>query len=79
MQQVCHLLDIKQSLTPLYHPEANTVERKNRDVKPRLAILVKNKHISWPEHPPTIKVEMNTVKSEHTGYFLEYLNFCREL
>lgn len=31
MQQVCHVFKIEQSLTPYYHPEANPVERKNRD------------------------------------------------
>ncbi|GFW47991.1 retrovirus-related Pol polyprotein from transposon 412 [Trichonephila clavipes] len=41
MQQICYLLNIHQSLIPVYHPQANPVERKNRDLKPRLAILVK--------------------------------------
>ncbi|GFX17538.1 retrovirus-related Pol polyprotein from transposon 297 [Trichonephila clavipes] len=40
MQQICYLLNIHQSLIPVYHPQANPVERKNRDLKPRLAILV---------------------------------------
>ncbi|KAJ8968749.1 hypothetical protein NQ317_012697 [Molorchus minor] len=40
MQKVCYTLDIKESFTPLYHASANMVERKNRDLKPRLAILV---------------------------------------
>ncbi|GFW41656.1 transposon Tf2-11 polyprotein [Trichonephila clavipes] len=36
MQQICYLLNIHQSLIPVYHPQANPVERKNRDLKPRL-------------------------------------------
>ncbi|GFW77940.1 transposon Tf2-11 polyprotein [Trichonephila clavipes] len=44
MQQICSLLNIHQSLIPVYHPQANPVERKNRDLKPRLAILVQDKH-----------------------------------
>ncbi|GFX48773.1 transposon Tf2-8 polyprotein [Trichonephila clavipes] len=44
MQQICYLLNIHQSLIPVYHPQANPVERKNRDLKPRLAILVQDKH-----------------------------------
>ena len=31
---------VKPSLTPIYHPQANLVERKNRDFKPKLAMLV---------------------------------------
>ena len=34
MQQICFLLEIKVSLTPVYHPQANLVKRKNRDLKP---------------------------------------------
>ena len=44
MQQVCFPLKIKQSLTPVYHPQGNLVERKNRDHKPGLVMLVDNDH-----------------------------------
>ncbi|KAG8235542.1 hypothetical protein J437_LFUL013504 [Ladona fulva] len=37
MQKVAYCLGFKQSLTPVYHPEANPVERKNRDLKVQLA------------------------------------------
>ncbi|GFV86656.1 retrovirus-related Pol polyprotein from transposon 412 [Trichonephila clavipes] len=37
MQQICYLLNIHQSLIPVYHPQANPVERKNRDLKPPTA------------------------------------------
>ncbi|GFS57217.1 hypothetical protein TNCV_491261 [Trichonephila clavipes] len=40
MQQLCFVLDINQSLIPVYHPQANPVERKNRDLKPLLAMMV---------------------------------------
>ncbi|GFY25827.1 uncharacterized protein TNCV_1915771 [Trichonephila clavipes] len=49
MQQICYLLNIHQSLIPVYHPQANPVERKNRDLKPWLAILVQEKHDCWSE------------------------------
>ncbi|GFU39120.1 hypothetical protein TNCV_378321 [Trichonephila clavipes] len=42
MQQLCFVLDINQSLIPVYHPQANPVERKNRDLKPRLAMTSTN-------------------------------------
>lgn len=79
MQQVCHVLGVIQSLTPFYHPEANMVERKNRDLKPRLAMMVKDKHTTWPEHLSTIRFAMNTAKDENTGYSSAYLTFGREL
>ncbi|GFY12521.1 uncharacterized protein TNCV_2447121 [Trichonephila clavipes] len=34
IQQICYLLNIRQSLSPVYHPQANPVERKDRDPKP---------------------------------------------
>lgn len=34
MQKVVFCFNIQHTLTPVYHPEANPVERKNRDVKP---------------------------------------------
>ncbi|GBL97086.1 Retrovirus-related Pol polyprotein from transposon 412 [Araneus ventricosus] len=40
MQQLCYVLNINQSLIPVYHPQANPVERKNRDLKSRLAMMV---------------------------------------
>lgn len=49
MQQVAHCLDIHQTFIPLYHPESNPVERKNRDLKTQLAMLVENKHREWAE------------------------------
>ncbi|GFU65010.1 retrovirus-related Pol polyprotein from transposon 412 [Trichonephila clavipes] len=55
MQQLCFVLDINQSLIPVYHPQANPVERKNRDLKPRLAMMVGNNHTLWIEKLPAIR------------------------
>ncbi|GFV11927.1 transposon Tf2-8 polyprotein [Trichonephila clavipes] len=52
MQQICYHLNIHQSLIPVYHPQANPVARKNRDLKPRLAILIQDKHDCWSEKLP---------------------------
>ncbi|GBM17007.1 hypothetical protein AVEN_133283-1 [Araneus ventricosus] len=42
----CYILKIHKSFIPVYHSQANPVERKNRDLKPRLAILVEDQHDS---------------------------------
>ncbi|GBM62381.1 Transposon Tf2-9 polyprotein [Araneus ventricosus] len=79
MQQLCYVLNINQSLIPVYHPQANPVERKNRDLKPRLAMMVGNNHTLWNEQLPAIRFAMNTAKCETTGCTAAYLNFAREL
>ncbi|GFW49483.1 integrase catalytic domain-containing protein [Trichonephila clavipes] len=79
MQQICYLLNIHQSLVPVYHPQANPVERKNRDLKPRLAILGQDKHHCWSEKLPFIRFALNTAKCETTGQTAAFLNFGREL
>ncbi|GFT27071.1 hypothetical protein TNCV_4675911 [Trichonephila clavipes] len=78
MQQI-YLLNIHQSLIPVYHPQANPVERKNRDLKPRLAILVQDKHDCWSEKLRFIRFALNTAKCETTGQTAAFLNFGREL
>lgn len=79
MQYVAHCLGIKQTLTPLYHPECNMVERQNRQLKTQLAILVNNEHRSWDEHLFAIRFAINSTKCDSTGYTPAFLNFGREI
>ncbi|GFW04598.1 retrovirus-related Pol polyprotein from transposon 412 [Trichonephila clavipes] len=79
MQHLCFVLDINQSLIPVYHPQANPVERKNRDLKPRLAMMVNNNHTLWIEKLPAIRFALNTSKCESTDHTAAYLTFAREL
>lgn len=79
MQQVCHSFGITQSLSPVYHPQANPVERKNRDLKPQLAILVGKDHDTWDIHLPAIRFAMNSAVTSSTGYSPAYLTFGREI
>ncbi|GFT67925.1 hypothetical protein TNCV_2286551 [Trichonephila clavipes] len=79
MQQICYLLNIHQTLIHVYHPQANPVERKNRDLKPRKAILVQDKYDCWSEKLPFIRFALNTAKCETTGQTAAFLNFGREL
>ncbi|GFU76711.1 transposon Tf2-8 polyprotein [Trichonephila clavipes] len=50
-----------------------------RDLKPRLAILVQDKHDCWSEKLPFILFALNTAKCETTGQTAAFLNFGREL
>lgn len=79
MQFVADHFKIHQNLIPKYHPEANPVERRNRDIKTRLAILVKENHDTWSDFLPAIRFSLNSTRSESTGYSPAYLNFGREL
>ncbi|GFW08430.1 retrovirus-related Pol polyprotein from transposon 17.6 [Trichonephila clavipes] len=74
LQQICFTLNISQNFIPVYSPQSNPVERKNRDLKPRLAILVGDDHSSWYSKLPVIRFAMNT-----TGHTPAYLLFGREL
>ncbi|XP_063825937.1 uncharacterized protein LOC135075425 [Ostrinia nubilalis] len=79
MQQVCHTFGITQSLSPVYHPQANPVERKNRDLKPQLAILVGKDHTTWDIHLPTVRFAMNSAVTSSTGHSPAFLTFGREI
>lgn len=78
MQQLCFLLGIIQDPTPVYCPQANPVERKNRDLKPKLAILVGDNHTSWSEKLPSIRFALNTARCDTTGQTAAFLQFGRE-
>lgn len=67
MQKALFVLGVKQNLVPLYRPEANPVERKNRDLKGRLAILVEGNHKQWPEVLPFIRFAFNSTVTISTG------------
>ncbi|GFW26032.1 hypothetical protein TNCV_3317041 [Trichonephila clavipes] len=79
LQQICFTLNISQNLIPVYSPQSNLVERKNRDLKPRLAILVGDDHSSWYSKVPVIRFAMNTTVCDTTGHTPAYLLFGREL
>ncbi|GFY22853.1 retrovirus-related Pol polyprotein from transposon 412 [Trichonephila clavipes] len=80
MQQICYLLNIHQSLIPVYYPQVKLVERKNRgNLKARLAVLFQDKHDCCLEKLPFIRFALNTAKCETTGQMAAFLNFGREL
>ncbi|GBP47272.1 hypothetical protein EVAR_38036_1 [Eumeta japonica] len=79
MQKAMFILGVKQNLIPLDHPEANSMERKNRDLKTQLVMLVEEHHNRWPEVLPFIRFAMNTALTKATLKTPSYLTFGREL
>ncbi|XP_037866490.1 uncharacterized protein LOC119628437 [Bombyx mori] len=79
MQKSMFVLGVKQNLIPLYHPEANPVERKNRDLKAHLAILLEGRHQQWPEVLSFVRFAFNSSVCTSTEQTPAYLTFGREL
>lgn len=79
MQQLTYCLGIHHTTIPLYHAESNMVERKNRDLKTQLGILVANNHDTWDKHLPTIRFAMNSARCDSTMASAAFLTFGREM
>ncbi|KAG6461941.1 hypothetical protein O3G_MSEX012944 [Manduca sexta] len=79
MQQCMSVLGVKQNFVPLYHPQSNPAERKNRDLKAMLAYLVEEDHTSWPKKLPLVRFALNSSKCRTTGKSPAYLAFAREM
>ncbi|KAH0818448.1 hypothetical protein GEV33_004343 [Tenebrio molitor] len=71
---------ISKAFTAVYHPEANPVERRNRDLKTQLAIQIRDKpHSDWPRQLSSIRFAMNTARSQSTGKTPAFLLFGNEI
>jgi predicted aspartyl protease len=68
MQCMYAHIGIKQSLTPEYHPASNMVERRNRDIKERIAMMVGPHHDTWDHQLQIIQFAVNTANCRSTGY-----------
>ncbi|GIY21366.1 endonuclease [Caerostris darwini] len=79
LQQVCCTIGIEKILTQLCLPQANPVERKNRDLKHRLAILMGHIHDHWSEKLSNIRFALNSSKSVTTRDVAAYLQFGLKL
>lgn len=79
MQQIAFCMKIKHAFTPVYHPDTNPVERKNRDLKTQLGIILGDNHRDWPNQLPSIRFAMNSAKCASTSYSPAFLTFGREL
>lgn len=77
-QKLTYCMEIQQSFVPFYH-QSNPCERKNRDIRAQLSILVANDHTNWPDKLRMVRFAMNTAKNESTGFTAAFLTFGREL
>ncbi|GFX42530.1 retrovirus-related Pol polyprotein from transposon 17.6 [Trichonephila clavipes] len=57
----------------------NFANWKNRDLKPRIAILVQNCHDEWEDKLPSICLALNSAKCDTTSETVAYLQFGREI
>lgn len=78
MQHVCKILHIKKIVTSAYHPQANLVERSNRELKIYLRNFIGNKPENWDELIPYFMFEYNTTINSSTGYSPYELIFGRK-
>ncbi|XP_041973495.1 uncharacterized protein LOC121729152 [Aricia agestis] len=79
MQKAMFVLGVQQALIPVYHPEANPAERKNRELKQLLGILVGPEHRQWPTVLPKVRFALNSAYNQGTGQTAAYLTFAREM
>lgn len=79
MQQMCYLLDVKHTVTPVYLTQVNMVQWINCDLKSPLAILVGNEPSSWVQKLPTIRYAMKIAKCSTTGQTAAFLHLVANL
>ena len=66
---------VKHMTTPLYHPQANPVERSNRTLKTMIAAYVGADHRNWDAHIHEMRHELNTATQATTRVSPAFLNF----
>lgn len=67
------------SYTPLYHPQANAVERTHRVLKTMLSSYVKDNHRKWEEYLQKVACAIRTSQHEASKVTPFFVNFGREI
>lgn len=68
MKNICKILKIKKLNTSAYHPQANLVERSNRELKTYLRQFVGEKPRIWDQLIPYFTFEYNTTLNSSTNF-----------
>lgn len=71
--------EVEVQFTPYYHPQANPVERMNKEVGNLLSIFVGENQRRWDVLLPQVQYVLRTSKHETTQYSPAYLHLGREL
>lgn len=67
-KHACKILKIKKINTSAYHPQANLVERSNRELKTYLRQFVGENPQQWDQHLDYFTFEYNTTNNSSTSY-----------
>lgn len=70
---------VQHQLTPVYHPQADPVERVNRTIKTMIRSYLDKNHNAWDDNLPEIIFAYNTAKHASTGFSPAFLNLGHEL
>lgn len=65
---VCKILKIKKITTTAYHPQANLVERSNRELKIYLRQFIDGDPQTWDQLLPHFTFQYNTTINSSTGF-----------
>lgn len=77
-KNLCKLLKIKKINTSAYHPQANLVERANRELKTYLRQFIGGNQQIWDQLLPYFSFQYNTTVNSSTGYTPYELMFGRK-
>ena len=68
LTHTCKILRIKKIVTSAYHPQANLVERSNRELKIYLRNFIDSNPQCWDELIPYFMFQYNTTENTSSGY-----------
>ncbi|KAI5737969.1 hypothetical protein M8J77_001280 [Diaphorina citri] len=79
MKNAMSTFNIKHELTAPYWPQANPVERANRNIKQILRSFTNERQRNWDAFLPELAFALNTSVHESTGYTPALVNYGREI
>lgn len=65
---ICVLWGVRRVFTTPYHPQANWVERVNRNMMSMLCSFVKGSHTEWDEHIAKLMFTLNSFTHDSTRF-----------
>lgn len=78
-REALNAYEVEVQFTPSYHPQANPVERMNKEIGNILAMYVGENQRKWDTLLPQVQYVLRTSRHETTQYTPAYLQLGREL